>query len=244
MTLRVITASIELSGKVLRLCGPAMAHEPSGALHSARHIQRCGRFAAGSFQSIKLLCTQRVSPTCRILDTIGVGQYGPRGFEGGETWEPRRRGFRPMSDNSRNEEPETPPDEAALSARLKRLGERLEQYNTNPSSPEPPPWGGPKVPGEGLKKSNRSRSSAGSASRPVADHSGFARGFRLSSELVAGVLVGAGLGWLVDKGLGTLPWGVFVLALLGFAAGVWNVMRQAGVVSGGVPDSTIERRDN
>src|SRR4051795_10276408 len=84
MTLRVMTASIELSGKVLRLCGPAMAHEPSGALHSARHIQRCGRFAAGSFQSIKLLCTQRVSPTCRILDTIGVGQYGPRGFEGGE----------------------------------------------------------------------------------------------------------------------------------------------------------------
>ena len=27
-------------------------------------------------------------------------------------------------------------------------------------------------------------------------------------------------------------------------AGVWNVMRQAGVVSGGVPDSTIERREN
>jgi len=123
-----------------------------------------------------------------------------------------------MSDNSRGEDPETPPDEAALSARLKRLGERLEQ-------------------------SNVSRSSAGSASRPATDHSGFARGFRLSSELVAGVLAGTGLGWLVDKGLGTLPWGVFVFALLGFAAGVWNVMRQAGVVSGGVPDSTIERRE-
>ena len=123
-----------------------------------------------------------------------------------------------MSDNSRDEDPETPPDEAALSARLKRLGERLEQ-------------------------SNASRSSAGSASRPTTDHSGFARGFRLSSELVAGVLAGTGLGWLVDKGLGTLPWGVFVFGLLGFAAGVWNVMRQAGVVSGGVPDSTIERRE-
>src|SRR3954464_7219579 len=97
-----------------------------------------------------------------------------------------------MSDNSRDGERETPPDEAALSARLKRLGERLEQSST-------------------------SRSSAGSASRPVADHSGFARGFRLSAERVAGVLVGAGLGWLIDKGLGTLPWGVFVLALLGLA---------------------------
>ena len=124
-----------------------------------------------------------------------------------------------MSDNSRDGERETPPDEAALSARLKRLGERLEQSNT-------------------------SRSSAGSASRPVADHSGFARGFRLSSELVAGVLVGAGLGWLIDRWLGSLPWGMFVFALLGFSAGVWNVMRQAGVVSGGVPDSTIERRKN
>jgi ATP synthase protein I len=124
-----------------------------------------------------------------------------------------------MSDNSRDEEREIPPEEAALSARLKRLGERLEESHT-------------------------SRSSDGSASRPATDHSGFARGFRLSSELVAGVLVGAGLGWLIDKGLGTLPWGVFVFALLGFAAGVWNVMRQAGVVSGGVPDSTIERHEN
>jgi ATP synthase protein I len=124
-----------------------------------------------------------------------------------------------MSDNSRNEEREIPPEEAALSARLKSLGERLEQ-------------------------SNASRSTDGSASRPATDHSGFARGFRLSSELVAGVLVGAGIGWLIDKGLGTLPWGVFVFALLGFTAGVWNVMRQAGVAPGGVPGSTTERREN
>ena len=123
-----------------------------------------------------------------------------------------------MSDNTRNEERDTPPEEAALSARLKRLGERLEQ-----ASP--------------------SRSETGPASRSATDHSGFARGFRLSSELVAGVLVGAGLGWLIDKGLGTLPWGMFVFAMLGFTAGVLNVMRQAGVVPGGVPDSTIERND-
>jgi ATP synthase protein I len=124
-----------------------------------------------------------------------------------------------MSDNTRNEERDTPPEEAALSARLKRLGERLEH-------------------------SSARRSPDGSASRTATDHSGFARGFRLSSELVAGVLVGSGIGWLIDKGLGTLPWGMFVFAMLGFAAGVWNVMRQAGITSGGVPDSTIERRDN
>ena len=50
--------------------------------------------------------------------------------------------------------------------------------------------------------------------------SAFARGFRLSTELVAGVLVGAGLGWLLDRWLGTTPWGLMVFLLLGFAAGV------------------------
>jgi ATP synthase protein I len=151
---------------------------------------------------------------------MGVGQYGPRGFKGGNA----SRIFSvsrvwTMSDDTRGREDHSaePTDEAALSARLKRLGERLEHAGA-------------------------SRSDTGPASRSVTDHSGFARGFRLSSELVVGVLVGAGLGWLTDRWLGTVPWGMFVFALLGFTAGVLNVMRQAGVVSGGVPDSTIERR--
>ena len=60
--------------------------------------------------------------------------------------------------------------------------------------------------------------------------SAFARGFRLSTELVAGVLVGAVIGWLLDRWLGISPWGLIVFLLLGFAAGVLNVMRAAGVV--------------
>jgi ATP synthase protein I len=51
----------------------------------------------------------------------------------------------------------------------------------------------------------------------------------LSTELVAGVLVGAGIGWLLDKWLGISPWGMIVFLLLGFVAGVLNVMRVAGV---------------
>jgi ATP synthase protein I len=127
-----------------------------------------------------------------------------------------------MSDGTRGrgDQGKTPTDEAALSARLKRLGERLDQVG---------PAG---------------RSETGPAPRSATDHAGFARGFRLSSELVAGVLVGAALGWLIDRWLGSLPWGMFVFALLGFTAGVLNVMRQAGVASGGVPDSTIERRND
>lgn len=56
-----------------------------------------------------------------------------------------------------------------------------------------------------------------------------ARGFRLSSELIAGVLVGAAIGWGFDRLLSTSPWGLIVFFLLGFVAGVVNVMRAAGV---------------
>ena len=127
-----------------------------------------------------------------------------------------------MSDDARErgDKGSAPADEAALSARLKSLGQRLDQAGSR-RAPE-----------------------TGRASRSATDHAGFARGFRLSSELVAGVLVGAGLGWLIDRWLGSLPWGMFVFALLGFTAGVLNVMRQAGVASGGVPDSTVERRND
>ncbi|HEU4660131.1 MAG TPA: AtpZ/AtpI family protein [Pseudolabrys sp.] len=100
---------------------------------------------------------------------------------------------------------EPPDDEAALSARLQRLGERLAKAN-RPSEKDSDP-------------------------RPTADASAFARGFRLSTELVAGVLVGAFIGWLLDRWLGISPWGLIVFVLLGFAAGVLNVMRAAGVVS-------------
>ena len=56
-----------------------------------------------------------------------------------------------------------------------------------------------------------------------------AMGFRLSSELVAGVLVGALMGWGFDRLLSTSPFGLIVFVLVGFAAGVLNVIRSAGV---------------
>ena len=54
-------------------------------------------------------------------------------------------------------------------------------------------------------------------------------GFRLSSELVAGVVVGAVIGWGFDRLLSTSPFGLIVFVLLGFVAGVVNVVRSAGV---------------
>jgi ATP synthase protein I len=97
-------------------------------------------------------------------------------------------------------------EEAALSARLRRLGDRLRRVH-----PVPPSESGPGQP-------------------QAADPSAIARGFRLSVELVAGVLLGAAIGWLIDRGLGISPWGMIVFLLLGFAAGVLNVMRAAGVL--------------
>jgi ATP synthase protein I len=61
-----------------------------------------------------------------------------------------------------------------------------------------------------------------------ASGAGFAQAFKLASEFVAGVLVGAALGWGLDQVAGTSPWGLIVLLLLGFAAGVLNVVRAAG----------------
>jgi ATP synthase protein I len=104
-------------------------------------------------------------------------------------------------------------DEAALSARLQRLGEGLGQVRGRATPPSEDPGG------------DRATTA-----------SGYAKGFRLSSELVGGVLVGAGLGWLVDRLLGISPWGLIVFLLFGFVAGVLNVMRSAGVVPGATPD--------
>lgn len=59
---------------------------------------------------------------------------------------------------------------------------------------------------------------------------GMGNAMRLSSEFIAGVLGGALIGWVLDKFAGTGPWGLIVFLLLGFAAGILNVLRSAGMV--------------
>ncbi|HEV8391275.1 MAG TPA: AtpZ/AtpI family protein [Dongiaceae bacterium] len=50
-------------------------------------------------------------------------------------------------------------------------------------------------------------------------------GYRMSIELVVGICVGLGLGWLVDRQMGTKPWFMIGFMFLGLVAGVFNVVR-------------------
>ncbi|MCR9138784.1 MAG: AtpZ/AtpI family protein [Alphaproteobacteria bacterium] len=59
----------------------------------------------------------------------------------------------------------------------------------------------------------------------------YAKAFQLSTEFIAAIFVGTLLGYLLDRFLGTTPWGMIVFLLLGFVAGVLNVMRSAGVIA-------------
>jgi ATP synthase protein I len=112
-------------------------------------------------------------------------------------------------------------DEAALSARLQRLNEGLGQARDLAGGP-----------------------SDSSGAERAATASGYAKGFRLSSELVAGVVVGAGIGWLIDRWLAISPWGLIVFLLLGFAAGVLDVMRSAGLIASTTRDEVTRQGPN
>ncbi|HLH89746.1 MAG TPA: AtpZ/AtpI family protein [Xanthobacteraceae bacterium] len=114
-----------------------------------------------------------------------------------------------MSDDTggKNDPDRRSSDEVDLSARLRRLGERLDQVRASqPSEPTPDASPGP-------------------------DRSGVARALRLSSELVGGVVVGGAIGYALDYWLGIRPWGFIVFVLLGFVAGIINLMREAGVLA-------------
>jgi ATP synthase protein I len=125
-----------------------------------------------------------------------------------------------MSGGARKDEDQgsRPASDAALSARLERLDKRLAEVGANRAA------------------------EANERDRGRVDSSAWARGFRLSSEFVAAVLVGAGLGFLVDHYLRVSPGGLIVFTLLGFAAGVLNLMRANTPRAPDSRDSPTQRR--
>jgi len=65
--------------------------------------------------------------------------------------------------------------------------------------------------------------------------SGMARGMRIGTEFIAAILVGTGFGYLIDLGLGTSPWGLLTMFLVGFAAGILNVTRVVAQMNAASP---------
>lgn len=54
--------------------------------------------------------------------------------------------------------------------------------------------------------------------------------FRLSVEMVSGLVAGGILGWLLDRLLGTSPWFLLLFFLLGAAAGIRSAIRTAEAI--------------
>jgi ATP synthase protein I len=80
-------------------------------------------------------------------------------------------------------------------------------------------------------KDAKERQERDAAGRRRENSNGMAYAVKISSEFIAGVVVGAALGWLIDKLFGTGPWGLIIFLLLGFCAGVLNVLRSAGLIA-------------
>ena len=74
----------------------------------------------------------------------------------------------------------------------------------------------------------RSQPAAGDRS---AMQQGLGLGLRIGIELVVAIGVATGLGWAIDRWLGTRAWGIIVLFFLGVAAGMLNVYRAVSGIS-------------
>lgn len=77
-------------------------------------------------------------------------------------------------------------------------------------------------------KAARSQQEAGRAARkPAVSSRGMGAGFRIAVEMLAALVVGTGMGLLLDSWLGTRPWLMILFFLLGSAAAFRNVVRTA-----------------
>ncbi|NVK35094.1 MAG: AtpZ/AtpI family protein [Rhodobacteraceae bacterium] len=81
-----------------------------------------------------------------------------------------------------------------------------------------------------LLETQRKSDEVAEAKVKSSSNTGYGQAMKLSSEFIAGILVGGGFGWAFDQWLGTMPFGLIVFLLLGFGAGVLNVLRSVGYV--------------
>ena len=94
----------------------------------------------------------------------------------------------------------SPEERAALEKRASNLGQRLDEIKARRAPP--------------------------TSGRPASGRS-MADAFKIVADLVVGIGFGAAAGWYLDRYFGTAPWLMIVLLVLGFAAGLSNVIRTA-----------------
>lgn len=58
----------------------------------------------------------------------------------------------------------------------------------------------------------------------------WSQALKMSSEFIGGIIVGGGIGWMLDWLFGISPFGLIIFVMLGFAAGVLNVLRASGAL--------------
>ncbi|MGB3719256.1 MAG: ATP F0F1 synthase subunit I [Proteobacteria bacterium] len=93
----------------------------------------------------------------------------------------------------------SPEDREALKRRAAGLGQRLEQVKARRAP----------------QLDNAARGAA------------LGQAFKIAIELVVGVLFGGVVGWFLDSYFGSRPWLLVLFLVLGFAAGLNNVVRSA-----------------
>ena len=107
-----------------------------------------------------------------------------------------------MSDPEKDRKPRgelSPEERAAFERRVDQLGDRLKRAGAQHDTGR---QGGDTLQGRGM-----------------------AYGFRMSSELVGAIVVGGLIGYALDRLLGTMPWLFLLFFVLGFAAGILNILR-------------------
>jgi ATP synthase protein I len=104
-----------------------------------------------------------------------------------------------------------PSSDAELSAKLRHLDARLSDIRSERAATDQP------------------------ESRFAADGSAMARGMKMVSEFVAGIVAGGLLGWLIDRFAGIQPFGLLIGLMFGFAAGLRNLYRATSRPSSAEP---------
>jgi ATP synthase protein I len=120
-----------------------------------------------------------------------------------------------MSDPEQDRKPRgelSPEERAAFERRVDQLGDKLKRAEAQHDTGR---QGGDALQGRGM-----------------------AYGFRMSSELVGAIVVGGLIGYGLDRLLGTLPWLFLLFFVLGFAAGILNILRAYRQMQGEITAQT------